>query len=400
MAEAASVSSRIHRSELNSEEPMNCGTENVKLLEGVYQPSIGSSVDELASPALLVDFDGLKSNINRMMELFRGTPVSVRPHMKTGKSSKIAALLLEAGAKGVCVSKVSEAAVLVAGGIEDILITSPIAHTVTAWWLANLLDRTQRIRVVVDSAESADVLSAALAETKISSMEVLIDINVGQNRTGVNPGAPALELANYVAAKGNLKIVGCQGYEGHLQMLGDLEEKKTRCRSAMDELISTATLLRKHGHTIDVVTTGGTGTCLLCGDVEGITEVQPGSFIFMDDSYARAIGSDNFNNALFVLATVISRPASDKVTIDAGWKSLSIDSGQAKPFNNAWTYQSAGDEHGILTGDGVENLQIGERVLIVPSHIDTTVALHEVFYVMQAGKLLGIWPIEARGRVQ
>lgn len=128
--------------------------------------------------------------------------------------------------------------------------------------------------------------------------------------------------------------------------------------------------------------------------------MQPGSFIFMDDAYARAIGSDNFNNALFVMATVISRPSEDKVTIDAGWKSLSMDSGPAKPFNNAWTYQSAGDEHGYLTGDGVENLQIGERVLVVPSHIDTTVALHEVYYVMQAGKLVDIWPIEARGRVQ
>lgn len=379
---------------------MNCTMENLKLLEGVYQPSQGSSVDELASPALLVDLDGLQTNISRMMDLFKDTSVRVRPHMKTGKSSQIAALLKTAGATGVCVTKVSEAAVMFAGGIDDILITSPVAHAVTAWWLAMLLQRGAKIRIVLDSKETTDVLSSALEDAKVESMEVLIDINVGQNRTGVAPGRPALELANYVAAKGNLSIKGCQGYEGHLQMMGDLDEKKRLNSIAMEQLVSTADLLRKAGHDISVVTTGGTGTCRLCAAVEGITEVQPGSFIFMDDAYARAIGSDNFNNALFVMATVISRPAADKVTIDAGWKSLSMDSGPAKPFNNAWAYQAAGDEHGYLTGDGVENLQIGERVLVVPSHIDTTVALHEVYYVMQTGKLVDIWPIEARGRVQ
>lgn len=379
---------------------MNCTMENLKLLEGVYQPSQGSSVDELASPALLLDLDGLQSNISRMIDLFKDTAVSVRPHMKTGKSSHIAALLKTAGATGVCVTKVSEAAVMFAGGIDDILITSPVAHAVTAWWLAMLLQRGAKIRIVLDSKETIDVLSSALEDAKVESMEVLIDINVGQNRTGVAPGKPALELANYAAAKGNLSIKGCQGYEGHLQMMGDLDEKKRLNSIAMEQLVSTADLLRNAGHDIAVVTTGGTGTCRLCAEVEGVTEVQPGSFIFMDDAYARAIGSDNFNNALFVMATVISRPSEDKVTIDAGWKSLSMDSGPAKPFNNAWTYQSAGDEHGYLTGDGVENLQIGERVLVVPSHIDTTVALHEVYYVMQAGKLVDIWPIEARGRVQ
>lgn len=379
---------------------MNCTLENLKLLEGIYQPSVGSSVDELASPALLVDLDGLQSNISRMIDLLKDTPVSLRPHMKTGKSSQIASRLKSAGVTGVCVTKVSEAAVMLAGGVDDILITSPVAHAVTAWWLAKLLQRGGKIRIVLDSKETADVLSSALDEAKVESMEVLIDVNVGQNRTGVEPGGPALELANYIATKGNLLIKGCQGYDGHLQMMPDLVEKQRLNRSAMEKLVSTADLLRKSGHHVSIVTTGGTGTCKLCADFAGVTEVQPGSFIFMDDAYARAIGSDNFNNALFVMATVISRPSAEKVTIDAGWKSLSMDSGPAKPFNNAWTYQAAGDEHGYLTGDGVENLQIGERVLVVPSHIDTTVALHEVYYVMQAGKLVDIWPIEARGRVQ
>lgn len=233
---------------------MNCTMENLKLLEGVYQPSQGSSVDELASPALLLDLDGLQSNISRMIDLFKDTAVSVRPHMKTGKSSHIAALLKTAGATGVCVTKVSEAAVMFAGGIDDILITSPVAHAVTAWWLAMLLQRGAKIRIVLDSKETIDVLSSALEDAKVESMEVLIDINVGQNRTGVAPGKPALELANYAAAKGNLSIKGCQGYEGHLQMMGDLDEKKRLNSIAMAQLVSTADLLRNAGHDIAVVT--------------------------------------------------------------------------------------------------------------------------------------------------
>ncbi len=380
---------------------MKCVTDlDQKLLEGVYQPANGSTVEELASPALLIDRDGLQANINRMVELFTGSRVSVRPHMKTAKTSKIARLFREAGLTGVCVTKVSEAAVMVAGGVTDILITSPVAHSVTAWWLANLLQRCAEIRIVIDSVEGADVLSSALSDASVAQMEVLIDLNVGQNRTGVLPGQPAVDLARHVAGKSNLRIVGCQGYEGHLQMMRDLPEKTRRSGEAMKTLVETANLLRSEGHDIRIVTTGGTGTCLMCLDAEGVNEVQPGSFVFMDATYIDAISAENFNHALFVLSTVISRPAADKVTIDAGWKSLSIDSGQARPFNAAWSYQSAGDEHGFITGEGVETLKVGDRVLLVPSHIDTTVALHEVFYVMKDGKLVDIWPIEGRGRVQ
>jgi D-serine deaminase-like pyridoxal phosphate-dependent protein len=372
----------------------------LQIREGVYQPANGSSIDELATPALLVDLDGLNANINRMMALFPEGKVAVRPHMKTAKTHRIANLLHQAGAAGICVTKVSEAAVMVAGGISDILITSPVGHPVTAWWLANMLQGGASIKVVIDSKEGADILSTALADASIGRMEVLIDLNVGQNRTGVSPGIPAVDLAHYISTKDNLSIIGCQGYEGHLQMMTDMEEKERLSKNAMNSLVSTAKMLREAGHQIRIVTTGGTGSCLLCASVEGITEVQPGSFIFMDTTYVNAIGSDNFSHALFVLSTVISKPSPEKATVDAGWKSLSIDSGPARPFNSAWSYRSAGDEHGYISGEGVDSLNIGDRVLLLPSHIDTTVALHEVYYIMQNGKLVDIWPIEARGRVQ
>lgn len=371
-----------------------------QIREGVYQPANGSSIDELATPALLVDLDGLTANINRMMTLFPDGKITVRPHMKTGKTHRIANLLQQAGAVGICVTKVSEAAVMVAGGVSDILITSPVAHPVTAWWLANLLQGGASIKVVIDSKDGADILSTALADASVGRMEVLVDLNVGQNRTGVSPGLPAVDLAHYISTKDNLSVIGCQGYEGHLQMIADAQEKERLSKIAMNSLVSTAKMLREAGHEMRIVTTGGTGSCLLCASVDGITEVQPGSFIFMDTSYAKAIGSDNFSHALFVLSTVISKTTPEKATVDAGWKSVSIDSGPARPFNSVWSYQPAGDEHGYVTGEGVENLKIGDRVLLLPSHIDTTVALHEVYYVMQNGKLVDIWSIEARGRVQ
>lgn len=373
---------------------------DLRLGEGIYRPALGSTIDEIASPALLVDLDQLHLNIRRMAELFASLPVSVRPHMKTGKSSKIARIMRENGFDGVCVTKVSEAAVMVGGGVTDLLITSPVASGVTAAWLAELLRPSVKIRIVVDSTGGADVLSRALREASVANMEVLLDLNVGQNRTGVEPGKPALNMARYIASKDNLKLVGCQGYEGHVQMVADVDEKRRISREAMESLVSTADLLRADGHEISIVTTGGTGSCLLCAEVPGVTEVQPGSFIFMDTAYTNAIGSNDFKQSLLVLATIISRPSTEKVTVDAGWKSLSIDSGPARPLNARWAYQSAGDEHGVITGEGVAGLNIGDRVLLVPGHIDTTVALHECFYIMQQNRLVDVWPVEARGRVQ
>lgn len=379
---------------------MTSATDLVKELgNGLYAPPLGSGLDALASPALLLDLNSLNRNIARMASMFAGGKVAVRPHMKTGKCTKIAKILRDAGFKGLCVTKVSEADVLLRAGIDDILITSPIGHPVTAAWLVRLLAPGRTIRVVIDSKESADVLSDALRSQNVPSLEVLLDVNVGQNRTGVAQ-ENAVVIARYIADKNNLKLVGCQGYEGHLQMMRNGEDKKQRSRQAMTILTNVAKALRTEGHDIRIVTTGGTGTCTLCAEVDGVTEVQPGSFIFMDCSYIAAIGAENFHHALSILSTVISRPAPDKATIDAGWKSLSIDSGPARPANTSWTYQSAGDEHGYITGPGVNDLKVGDRVVLLPSHIDTTVSLHEVFYVMKEGKLVDVWPLEGRGRVQ
>jgi D-serine deaminase-like pyridoxal phosphate-dependent protein len=219
------------------------------------------------------------------------------------------------------------------------------------------------------------------------------------------PGEAALVLAQRISTMSNLRLVGVQGYEGHLQHVHDLEERTQRCRQSMQLLIATAAQLREAGFPIEIVTTGGTGTAEICASCEGITEVQPGSFIFMDTDYRNAIGPV-YSNALTILSTVISRPAPNRAVVDAGLKSLSIDSGMPEPKGLAGVkYQPGGDEHGILTWDdtaevGNVALEVGARIEFIPSHIDTTVNLHDYYYAYRDGKLEAIWAVAARGKVQ
>jgi D-serine deaminase-like pyridoxal phosphate-dependent protein len=219
------------------------------------------------------------------------------------------------------------------------------------------------------------------------------------------PGEEALMLAQHIGKMSNLQLVGVQGYEGHLQHLHDPEERAQRCRQAMQQLTDTAEQLRAAGFPIEIVTTGGTGTAEICADYDGVTEVQPGSFVFMDTDYRNAIGPV-YSNALTILSTVISRPTPTRAVVDAGLKSLSIDSGMPEPKGlPGIEYRPGGDEHGILTwGEGTEpaivRLEVGDRIEFIPSHIDTTINLHDYYYAYRNGRLEAIWPVEARGKVQ
>lgn len=363
---------------------------------GIQVPPQGSTLDQICTPALIVDKDVMLKNIRTMMDHFSGSEIAVRPHLKTGKSPIIAKLLLENGARGVCVAKTGEAYVLAQSGVTDLLITSPVAHSSTAAWLAELVASYPDIKIVVDSERGATTLSDALKKHSLS-MRVLIDVNVGQNRTGIAP-EKAARLADFVASLGNLEIIGCQGYEGHLQFLPE-ERRRDNVAVAMKMLMSAVGAIRKK-YDAPIVTTAGTGTCRLAAAIPGITEIQPGSFIFMDTTYRKALPESNYANALWVMGTVLSKPASDTATIDVGCKSVSTEYGMPEPQLTYCQYTPAGDEHGTLSGAGAARLQVGERVMIAPSHIDTTVALHELYFVMQNEKLEEVWPIASRGRVQ
>jgi D-serine deaminase-like pyridoxal phosphate-dependent protein len=233
---------------------------------------------------------------------------------------------------------------------------------------------------------------------------VLVEINVGQDRCGIWPGSQAVALAEHIAGLPALRFLGVQGYEGHLQHVHADEERERLCEKAMERLTSTAAGMRAAGLDPAIVTTGGTGTWQYCARYreDGVTEVQPGSFIFMDVDYRNAIGN-RYSNSLSVLATVISRPAPTRAVVDAGLKSLSTDSGNPvlKDFP-AVSYRPGGDEHGILSWDkGYDPaLEIGEKVEIIPSHCDTTINLFDYYLALRAGQLEAIWSIDGRGRSQ
>jgi len=361
-------------------------------------------LDALDTPAMLVHMDAMERNIARFMAHFRGGAVSVRPHLKTVKSPVFARSLLDAGARGVCVAKLSEAEVMLAAGIDDILITTELAGGPKLARLVGVLGAYPRasLRLVVDSAPGADALASALSNAGLRA-RVLLDVDVGQRRCGVLPGEPARALARHVARLPALELCGVQGYEGHLQQLADAAERERRCTEAVALLVATAAELRSEGHDMSTVTTGGTGTALICKRQPGVTEVQPGSFVFMDASYSRAVAFEH-EHALTLLSAVISRPRPGEAVIDAGLKTLSTDSGPAEPRGlPGLVYRPAGDEHGILSWDASytgPELRIGERVELVPSHIDTTVNLHDEYWLVRGGVVEGRCAVSARGKVQ
>lgn len=365
----------------------------------------GATIADLDTPIIVVDIAAVERNISQLFTRLRKFGgVSVRPHLKTGKSAEIARMLIAGGAQGICVAKLSEAEVFTDAGIEDILITTEIVGRTKLARLLKLHARNPKLRNVVDNLAVARELNALADEMRSAgpAIQVLIDLNVGQNRTGVNSAEEALSLARVVADLPHLKLIGAQGYEGHLQHLANAERQE-KCRAAMSNLSEAVKLLRSNGFDVPVVTTGGTGTAEICADCENITELQPGSFVFMDVAYRNATNG-KYANALSVLATVISKPTPDRAVVDAGLKCLSVDMGFAEPKNMPeFSYRPAGDEHGIIenkTAGGAVPLNVGDKIELLPGHIDTTVALFDQYHIMRDGKLEAVWSIAARGKVQ
>lgn len=353
------------------------------------------------TPALLVDLERLEANITHLFGQAQQMGVRVRPHLKTAKAPELARIMHAAGAQGFCAATLGEAEVFAEAGITDLLITREIAGATKLGRLTALHRRCPALRVVVDSAAGATMLAQAMANSP-APLDVLIELDVGQQRCGVAPGAAALGLAQAIGALPQLRLIGLQGYEGHLQHVADLSIRAEQVHAAIGQLTATADLLRGHGHAITVVTTGGTGTWPICAQHPGVTEVQPGSFIFLDAAYRDALGPDSaYRPALAVVATVISRPTPLRAVVDAGLKALSTDMGNAQPYDMPGVrYRPGGDEHGILEWDAdtAPELAIGDQVALLPSHIDTTVNLHDTYHVQRGGELVARWPIVARGR--
>ena len=361
-------------------------------------------IADLDTPVLLVERDKLERNIKRMQEVAAKAGIAYRPHAKAHKSSTIAALQIAAGAVGQCCAKLGEAEVMAHCGVNDILITSEVVGRGKLMRLIELANAA-RIAVVADDAGNIQDL-ARVAQTAGTRLDVLVEVDVGQGRCGVRPGPEAAVLAQQIADSRWLRFRGLQGYQGAIQMVATLAERRAKVKDALDRLLETAEHVRKRGLAIEALTGGGTGSSVIDCALHGLTELQPGSYIFMDSKYA-AIEWDGaprppFENALFVLGTVISRPGKDRAIVDVGMKAASSDGGPILPIDlPGASFAFAGDEHGQLSFAGSPcPLEIGDKVWFVPSHCDTTVNLYDRYVAVRAGLVEEVWDIEARGRVQ
>ncbi len=364
--------------------------------------SIGIALDEVDTPALVLDMDALERNLLRMADAVKGSGVRLRPHAKSHKCAEIARRQIAAGAVGVCCQKVSEAEALAQGGVADVLVTNEIVGKQKLARLARLV-REAKVGVLADDAANvADLDAAARAEGV--RLDVLVEVNVGADRCGIEPGEPALALARRIAALGNLRFAGLHAYHGSAQHLRGAEERRAAIAAASEKAHVTKALIERAGIACETVTGAGTGTFLLESSSRVFNEIQPGSYVFMDADYNRNVweeGWPRFEQSLFVLATVMSVPASNRAVLDAGLKASSVDSGMPLVHERPGAeYVKASDEHGILKiAVGAKAPKLGEKLLLVPGHCDPTVNLYDSFVCVRRGKVEALWPVSARGAV-
>jgi 3-hydroxy-D-aspartate aldolase len=362
--------------------------------------SIGIPLGEIDTPALIVDLDALEGNIARMAQTVKGGAVRLRPHAKSHKCAQIARAQIAAGAVGVCSQKVSEAEALIAGGIADVLVTNEIVGARKVARLARLA-REARIGVLADDAGNVSQLDAAARAERVR-LDVLVEIDVGAHRCGIEPGEPALALARTVAACRNLRFAGLHAYHGAAQHLRSASERRTAIAAAAEKALRTKQLIENAGIACETITGAGTGTFLLEGSSRVFNEIQPGSYVFMDADYNRNAWEDGwprFEQSLFVLATVMSAPSTDRAVVDAGLKASSVDSGMPLVYQRPGVeYAKASDEHGVLRiAAGANAPELGEKILLVPGHCDPTVNLYDWLVCVRKGTVEAIWPVVARG---
>ncbi len=365
--------------------------------------SIGMPLAAVDTPALILDLDALERNLGRMADAVRGKPVRLRPHAKSHKCAEIALRQVAAGAAGVCCQKVSEAEALVAGGIKDVLIANEVVGSGKLARLAALA-RKARLAVCVDAAENVFELDAAAARAGVR-IDALVEINVGADRCGVEPGAPALALARSIAASRNLRFAGLQAYHGGAQHLRRVADRRSAIGRAVELVQTTRELIEQSGIACATVTGAGTGSFPLELASGAYDELQPGSYLFMDADYNRnEFDADwpRFEQSLFVWTTVMSRPAPARAVVDAGLKASSVDSGMPQVWGLPGVeYVKASDEHGVLAiAPGANAPALGAKLLLVPGHCDPTVNLYDWFVCVRRGVVEALWPVSARGALR
>jgi D-serine deaminase-like pyridoxal phosphate-dependent protein len=360
-------------------------------------------VGELPTPALIVDAVALEHNLKIMAGFFDGRAVRLRPHCKTHKCFELASRQLAAGAAGLAVATISEAYRFAGAGFPSLLVTSPLVGSRRIAAAARLAREAPGLVLVADQQENvADIDAAAGAEDV--QLGVMVDLDCGSARTGTACGPAAVSLALDIARRPRLRFEGFQAFASHAMHVTGYEERRRAVITALEPVVETRRRAELAGLEVRAVSVGGTGSYEFDVTVPGVTDVQAGSYVFMDAMYRRIGDScgpvfQTFAPALFIMTTVISRTAKNRLTVDAGYKASATDHDCPQPWDvGDVSYEWAGDEHGILTlRDPARDLRVGDRVRLLVGHCDPTVNLHDRLYVCRDDEVVAEWPVAARG---
>ncbi len=345
-------------------------------------------IDELDTPCLLLDLDRVERNIARMAAFFDGRPARLRPHFKTPKTPEVARRQLAAGAIGITVAKLGEAEVLAAAGLGPILVANQVVGAPKLRRLMALLARGVDITVAVESEVNVRAIAGAAREAGVIA-QAIVEVDSGMHRCGTASPAETVALARLLVECG-VRYRGLMGYEGHAVLLPP-EERQGKAEAALAIVGEHVEALAEAGLAPEIVSVGGTGTYAIAGAWPGVTEVQAGSYVFMDGRYQQVLPVE-FESAMTLLTTVIAVHG-EYAVCDAGAKSLTNEFGAPRSVDGRLTAARLSEEHAHLSGDGVGGLAVGDRVELLPSHGDTTLNLHEVYHVRRGDEIVEEWPI-------
>jgi D-serine deaminase-like pyridoxal phosphate-dependent protein len=363
--------------------------------------AIGSAIQEVDTPALLVDLDALDFNLETVHARIRQAGLEVRPHAKAHKSPAIALRQIASGAHGICCQKLSEAQVFAAAGVQDILVTNQVVGLLKTRRAA-CLSKSTRLAVCADHPLPVTQLAAA-ARAADTVIGVLVEVDIGHGRCGVTSPEEALAVANAVRdSTPHLEFRGIHAFRGSAQHMRDPDSRANAVTAAVSLLRQHVALLEQSGFDCATITGGGTGTYPFESDSGLYTEVQPGSYILLDSDYAAnrtELGGRALRQALYGWCSVIStRPG--QAVLDGGLKAFSVDQGLPAIDRKGWTTKSLSDEHAIVVSTpGAALLEVGDKVRMIPSHCDPTVNLHDWLIAVRSERVQEVWPIAARGHL-
>jgi D-serine deaminase-like pyridoxal phosphate-dependent protein len=358
-----------------------------------YHSSLGKSRRELITPALILDLDVIRRNIDFMATRLKSLHAKLRPHIKVQKNVQLAKMQVEAGAIGVCTATVWEAIVMSSGGIKDVLIANEVVGKEKLEALAQAA-KSGHFTVAVDDARNVEELSKAVSKAG-SNIDVIIEIDVGMGRGGVRSPSEAVTLAQHLSKLPGITFRGVQGYEGHCMLEPNRDVRIRKAREAMDRVGEVVDRLAESGFKSDIVSAGGTGTYDITGADPRVTEIQAGSYVFMDNFHGNLV--PGFSKSLTVLGTVIIQHG-NTIVFDCGRKSIGIDFIQPTMIDYP-TYAARyfAEEHALFDVDEKCPLKLGDRMEFVPGYGPSTVNLYDAYHVVENGVVTDIWPIIPRG---